>query len=261
MSDHQPMRAVLLAAGVGDRLRPFTEHHPKCLIDVGGRTLLERHLDTLAALDGVDALVIVVGYLEAQIRAAVAAWQASHPGALDVHFEVNAAYRKGSILSLLTAHDHLVGHDCVIMDADVVYPRSLMARLLDSPHRNCFLVDETATRTGEEMMVCVRDGRALHIARSREPSTVEGWDLTGEGVGFFKLDRSDAASLVATMAEMVDAGLDRVEYEAAIDRFLKTHEAGVETVGDLPWTEIDFPEDVEKAKTQVLPRIAATDAA
>lgn len=253
-------RAVLLAAGVGDRLRPFTEHHPKCLIEVGGRTLLERHLDTLTAAGGVDALVIVVGYLEAQIRAAVAAWQAHHPGALEVLFESNSAYRKGSILSLFAARDHLAARDCVIMDADVVYPHALMTRLLDSPHRNCFLVDETATRTGEEMMVCVRDGRALHIARSREPSTMIGWDLTGEGVGFFRLDRSDAASLVDTMRAMIDEGLDRVEYEAAIDRFLKSHVAGVETVGDLPWTEIDFPEDVEKAETRVLPLVADLDA-
>jgi choline kinase len=256
MSTHE-IRAILLAAGVGDRLRPFTDTTPKCLIPVGGRTLLERHLDILSTTPGIDSLVIVVGYLQEQIRAAVQAWQTRTGSAFPVLFEVNADYRKGSILSLHVAKDHLVRHDCIVMDADVIYPRVLMQRLVGSGHPNCFLLDERCTPTGEEMMVCVRDGRALHIARSREPSTLEGWDLSGEGVGFFKLHHAAAEALVETMDAMIGLGLDRVEYEAALDRFLKDHTAGCETVGDLPWTEIDFREDVDKAERLVLPRIEA----
>ena len=254
MSTHET-RAILLAAGVGDRLRPFTDTAPKCLITVGGRTLLERHLDILSTTPGIDGLVIVVGYLQDQIRNAVDAWRTRTGSAFPVVFEVNADFRKGSILSLFVAQNHLLAHDCIVMDADVIYPRVLMQRLVGSPHANCFLLDERCEPTGEEMMVCVRDGRALHIARSREPSTKDGWDLTGEGVGFFRLHHAAAAALVETMQAMIASGLDRVEYEAALDRFLKDHSAGFETVGDLPWTEIDFREDVDKAERLVLPRI------
>jgi len=261
---------VLLAAGVGDRLRPFTDHHPKCLVEVGERTLLAHHLDLLSQIPEISGLVIVVGYLEDQIRDAVAAWKrqsgSSFEGSLagarpstgfDVSFEVNPEYRKGSILSLYTAREHLTDSDTVIMDADVLYPRELMERLVRADHKNCFLIDETCVPTGEEMMVCVNGDRALHIARSREASTQSGWDLTGEGVGFFRLDRHDSARLVEIMDAMIADGLDRVEYEAALDRFMKERVAGYVPCGDFPWTEIDFADDVKKAVDEVFPRILA----
>ncbi len=251
------IRAVLLAAGVGDRLRPFTDHHPKCLVEVGQRSLLAHHLDLLSQIPEISDLVIVVGYLEDQIRDAVAAWQRQAERPFEVGFEVNPEFRKGSILSLHTARTHLVDSDTVIMDADVLYPRELMERLVRAPHANCFLIDETCVPSGEEMMVCVKGGRALHIARSREPSTQSGWDLAGEGVGFFRLDRHDSVRLVAIMDAMIADGLDRVEYEAALDRFMKEKVAGYVPCGDLPWTEIDFAEDVERAVNEVFPAILA----
>jgi len=252
------MKAVLLAAGVGERLRPFTDHHPKCLVEVGGRSLLARHMDILSSIPALNELVIVVGYLDDQIRDAVSAWTRTHNQGYRVTFDVNPEFRKGSILSLHTAREHLVEDDCVIMDADVLYPRVLMERLVHSQHKNCFLLDASSVRTGEEMMVCVRAGRALHIARSREASTADAlWDTTGEGVGFFKLDRHDSKALVATMAALIAEGKDRVEYEVALDRFMQDHACGYEDVGDLPWTEIDFIEDVAKATDEVLPHLEA----
>lgn len=256
-ADPASIRAVLLAAGVGDRLRPFTDHHPKCLVEVGKRTLLAHHLDLLSQIPEVSDLVIVVGYLEHQIRDAVAAWKRQTGSPFGVTFETNPEFRKGSILSLYTARAHLTDSDTVIMDADVLYPRELMERLVRAPHANCFLLDETCVPTGEEMMVCVNAGRTLHIARSREPSTQSGWDLTGEGVGFFRLDRHDSVRLVEIMDSMLADGLDRVEYEAALDRFIKERVAGHVTCGDFPWTEIDFPEDVDRAVNQVFPKIIA----
>lgn len=251
------IRAVLLAAGVGDRLRPFTDHHPKCLVEVGHRTLLAHHLDLLSRIPEISDLVIVVGYLEDQIRDAVAAWKQQTGSDFSIGFEVNPEFRKGSILSLHTARGHLVDSDTVIMDADVLYPRELMERLVRAPHDNCFLIDESCVPTGEEMMVCVKEGRALHIARSREPSTQTGWDLAGEGVGFFRLSRHCSVRLVEIMDAMIADGLDRVEYEAALDRFMKEKVAGYVPCGDLPWTEINFAEDVDKAVNEVFPQILA----
>ncbi len=251
------IRAVLLAAGVGDRLRPFTDHHPKCLVEVGERTLLAHHLDHLSQIPEISGLVIVVGYLQEQIREAVAAWKAEKGSDFSITFEVNPEFRKGSILSLHTAKAHLVASDTVIMDADVLYPRELMERLVRADHRNCFLIDETTVPTGEEMMVCVNGGRALHIARSREPSTQTGWDFAGEGVGFFRLDKDDSIRLNEIMDAMIADGIDRVEYEAALDRFMKEKVAGFVPCGDFPWTEIDFAEDVQKAVGEVFPKIIA----
>jgi choline kinase len=245
------MNAILLAAGVGARLAPFTDEHPKCLIKVGGKSLLDRHLDILCEL--VDGITLVVGYRHGQIRDAVGSWKTRTGHPIPVECVQNDDFERGSVLSLYAAHQVLVADDTVVMDADVLYGPVLMKRLLESPHANCFLLDDSADDSGEEMMVCVKDGRALHIARSHDPSTQSGWDLTGEGVGFFKLDRSDAAGLVAILDEMIAAGICDVEYEDGLARFMAGGSCGYETVGDLPWTEIDFPEDVDKARVEILP--------
>lgn len=253
------MKAVLLAAGVGERLRPFTDHHPKCLAELGGRSLLTRHLDVLAALPQVDGAVVVVGYLCEQIADALDAWRAARgPEALPVTTVVNEAYRLGSILSLYAARETLLGDDSIVMDADVLYHPEVMRRLVRSRHPNCFLIDSTVEETGEEMMVCVRGGLARHIARSRDASThAPQWELRGEGVGFFRLSRAVAPRLVEVLEGLLGAGRQRAEYEEGLAALMAEVDCGYEEIGDLPWTEIDFPADLDRAARDVLPAIDA----
>ena len=65
------MKAIILAAGVGKRLWPVTQHKPKCLIEIGGQTLLSRYLESLAAVR-IRQATIVVGYKQDMIPAATA---------------------------------------------------------------------------------------------------------------------------------------------------------------------------------------------
>ena len=88
------MKAVILAAGVGKRLWQVTQHKPKCLIEIGGHTLIHRYLDALASV-GVRRATNVVGYKQEMIRAAVAA--CSYGVAVD--YLVNDQFHRGSISS------------------------------------------------------------------------------------------------------------------------------------------------------------------
>ena len=141
------------------------------------------------------------------------------------------------------------------MDADVLYHRDVMKRLVESPNDHCFLIDDQAEESGEEMMVCIRDNRAMHIARSHDPSTHTGWDAKGEGVGFFKLAKSDSDALLTHIEDLVSKGYEDAEYEVALAGFMKKFVCGYEGIGDLPWTEIDFSEDIVKAEQEVLPKL------
>src|SRR6476619_8338112 len=67
----RPMKAIILSAGQGSRLGHLTDDRPKCLIEFGGRSLLDRQLDTLAA-NGVDEVVVVTGFRDDQIEAVLA---------------------------------------------------------------------------------------------------------------------------------------------------------------------------------------------
>ena len=255
------MRAVLLAAGVGKRLKPYTDERPKCLVEISGRSLLHRHLDTLSLFDALEGIDIVVGYRHDQIRDAVAIWKDTTKSAFPVRFHMNERFTEGSILSLYAARDTIRQTDAVIMDADVLYPREVMRRLIESDSKNAFLIDEVAEESGEEMMVCCLEGRAMHIARSHDPSTHTGWDHKGEGVGFFRLDHQEAGELLTIIEEEIANGNATAEYEVALARFMKEHVCGYEQIGDLPWTEIDFSEDIVKAEADILPAIEAFEAA
>ncbi|PKN55613.1 MAG: sugar nucleotidyltransferase [Deltaproteobacteria bacterium HGW-Deltaproteobacteria-14] len=247
------MRAILLAAGVGERLRPLTDEAPKCLIPVGARSLLARHLDHFARLPEIDGVGVVTGYRGEQVTAAVAAWRDETGETLPIELVTNPRFRAGSILSLAAAGPWLRASDCVVMDADVLYGAALLGRLVRSRYANCFLLDDAAVRTGEEMMVCANKRRVLHLARASEPSTWSGWDQLGEGVGFFRLAASDAPVLLRELDALLAAGADEVEYEVALNAFLPHVVAGFEHVHDLPWTEIDFPGDLKRATRDILP--------
>lgn len=243
-------RALILAAGVGRRLggdHPDDQHLPKALLRFADRSLLARHLDLLHRC-GVTDVTLVVGYGEAHIRAELAALGAQ------VACVTNPDFRRGSIVSLHTGAAVLRGGAPVIlMDADVIYDARLMARLVASPVRNCLLLDREIEPGDEPVKLCVAGGRIVDF--HKRPQRAHEWH--GESVGFFRFTPDTAAELADRVAAYVAAGRGDLEYEEPIrdmilasppDRF------GFEDISGLPWTEIDFPEDVEKAQ-RLLPEL------
>jgi len=241
------MRAILLAAGSGRRLqRPY----PKCLVEIGAMTLLSRALRALATV-GVSEAWVVVGY-----RHELIATELSHYSPpLAVACIKNEAFLRGSVRSLWVAREALDG-PVLVMDADVLFPVHLLRRLVTSPHTNCVLADPRSSFTGEEMILTRHEARIWDITRGvLDPS-----QALGEGVGFYKLDRSAARSLRQLLEEWVASGRDDQEYEEVFRTLFKFCVFGYEVVGDLPWTEIDFPEDILKAEQEIWPQIQGLEA-
>jgi choline kinase len=105
--------------------------------------------------------------------------------------------------------------------------------------------------TGEEQMLLVRGRRVHDIVRGGAP----GFELQGESVGFLKLSADAAVLLETLLARKVAAGQTGIEHEEVYPDLLARVEVGFERVDGLPWTEIDFPEDVERAERDILPRL------
>ena len=240
------MKAVILAAGVGRRLHALIQNLPKCLLPIGGETLLSRCLNNLGQV-GISHVTIVVGYKEKLIREAVAAW----PGSLPVDFLVNEQYERGSIGSLWVTR-HALDDDTVIMDADVLFHPMILERLVTSSHPNALLMDETVAQQTEECMVVVRHGRVIALSKQMP----ETYDEAGEGVGFLRVSRQDVPSVFKSVEQCINQGFMDMEYEDALCGFFVSTPVGVEKIGDLPWIEIDFPEDVERAQNHVFPKLA-----
>jgi choline kinase len=229
------MRAIILAAGIGGRLGNSTTEHPKCLLQLEGRTLLDRMLDALEAVD-IREIVVVIGYLEEQIREAVA-------GREGVSTIFNPEYRKGAIVSLWCAREHF-DDDLLVMDADVLFPTELLRRLVECREENCFLMDTSAESDGEAQMLMARSGRAVDIARGLRGE----YDTCGESIGFLKLNREGAAVLAQLMEDALGAGRTGIEHEDLYPDLMRKCPIGYVTTDGMPWTEIDFAEDVERAR-------------
>ena len=241
------MQAIILAAGVARRLAPLTDRTNKCLLPVGGRSLLDRMLEALAA-SGVEATTVVVGHGQDQVRAAAG----TRRGGMVVRFVENPEYRRGSILSLWAARDVLVADDCLVMDADVLFPATFLAQLIAAPAPSALLLDRGFHDTGEEVKLFARGDRVIALGKKVVP---ERWDVLGEGVGFLKCSRAHAAEYVRRLAVSIEETGGANEYEDALHQLVGRVPVGWVDVTGLPWTEVDFVEDLRRAESTVLPEI------
>jgi choline kinase len=243
------MKAIILAAGVGKRFKEVTDHRPKCLIEIQGKTLLERTLTALGAASVREA-VVVIGYRGEMIQQRIGL----RCGGVQVRYVNNPHYTKGAILSLWSAREEF-NDDIIIMDADVLFPIALIVRLVRSSHPNCFLLDGSSENTGEEQMLLTRGGRVLNIVRGGSGN----FEVIGESVGFLKISQTDAPLLRSILDDFVAQGRDTIEHEETFPVFLAQRLVGFERVDDLPWIEIDFPTDLEQAEREMFPQILALD--
>jgi choline kinase len=240
--------AIILAAGYGRRLAD-SHHGPKVLLEFDGVSLLERRLRTLQAA-GVGAVSITIGHEAQRVRDAVARIA---PG-LDVTYVENPRFREGSLLSLLVQRPVMEsGRPVLVMDGDVLHDRRMIDRLLDGPGEAVLLVDPELEPGDEPVKVCFRGDVIVDFRKKPE----HAHDRHGESVGFFRFSPAMAARLAAQCQVRADAGGAMLEYEEAIrDLILQDpSDFTAEDVGDLPWTEIDFSEDVARARDIILPQL------
>jgi choline kinase len=243
------MRAIVLVAGVGRRLKPHTETTPKCLLEIGGKSLLRRYLETFAAL-GVPEAVLVVGHLKEQIKAEAA----RGPAEVEVRLIPNAQFTRGKILSLWHARDEF-DEDVLIMDGDVLFPQELLARLMASSDPNAIAVDERFQDTGEEPKVLCEDDWVVEVTRKIGSDT----RVRGEAVGLLRLSAEAAEVLRGILEEFIETGKDSLEYEEVFRELAAEVPIGVVEVGDLPWTEINFGADLAQAREVIYPAVEHLD--
>ncbi|MBI4638052.1 MAG: phosphocholine cytidylyltransferase family protein [Candidatus Rokubacteria bacterium] len=244
------MRAIILAAGIARRLAPLTDTTHKCLLPVGGRPMLARMLRALE-LCGIRETVLVVGHCADQVRALAG----DRFGGMAVGYVENPEYAKGSVLSLYAARAYLEA-PALVMDADVVFPREFLRRLLAAPAPSALLVDRGFRDSGEEVKIFTRADRVIALGKKVVP---ERWDAVGEGVGFFKCGAGDGLEFVRRLEDVIAEGSGVSEYEDALHLLVLQRHVGWVDITGLPWTEVDFVEDLRRAEADVLPHVVRLD--
>jgi choline kinase len=235
---------------MGKRLAPLTDERPKGLLELGGRSLLARLLDGLQAA-GIAETAVVVGYRQEQIRAHLGD---SHRG-MPVRYLENADYTKGPLLSLWTGRAGFGRDDVVLADGDVLFAPALLARVVQSPEPNVFLAEPRFVDTGEEMNLYLHAGQVVSLRRGVTGPPDVLYESRAEWVGFVKVGRAAGVELAATLDAFVREGRTDGDYEATLDLVLRRHPFVALSTSGLPWIEIDFPQDLQAAESEILPRI------
>lgn len=238
--------AIILAAGVGRRLQ--SRDLPKSLLSFSGRSLLERHVRALRAI-GVEDIHVVGGH-----RIDAISDELTRIGG-PVHLHKNEHYTRGSMLSLMVMASLLrAGKPIVLMDADVLFDPDMLERLVDSRHPNSLLVDMHPVDE-EAVKLCFRDGAIVDFHKRPE----HAYDTCGESIGFFRFSPAMASALADRCDRHVGDGRLDLEYEAPLRELLieQPDAFGAEDVTGMPWIEIDFDADVERAHREILPRLEA----
>ncbi len=231
------IKAIILAAGVGSRIRPLTDNCPKSLLKINGKTILEMMLSHIQAC-GINEVVFVLGYLQDQIKDYV---KTQFPD-LIVQFITNEKYEVTNTgYSLMLTKDFVQDSTFIKFDADVVFDINILINLIASEYDNCLCIDKNINLDAEEIKVIIKDDNRVVKASK----TVNPVDAIGESIGIEKISGETARTLFNELELMMkDDQYHQEYYEAAYERLIeKDVPFHALDISGLKWTEIDTQED------------------
>lgn len=234
------MIATILAAGMAKRLRPLTDKQPKCLLKIGGTSLLQRSIDILTA-HNIHEFVIVTGYLEHQVRY----FLHNHYPKETFHLIFNSDYvTTNNLYSLWLTRPYNDGKEFLLLDSDLLYDTQIIDRLLQQT--GTALAVNRHELGEEEMKVLVNDKlEVTAINKTCDPA-----QAYGESVGIEKMTAPYSRILFQELSQIVEqekgVGLF---YELAFERLIpkKYGFQAVDTT-DLFSMELDTEEDFNRAQ-------------
>ncbi len=243
------MRAIIVAAGMGRRLAPFTDDRPKCLVEINGRSILQRQLDAYRAC-GVTDFVIVRGYRKESI---------SIPGAR--YFD-NDEYRQNNILCSLFYAESVMDDEFLFSYSDIVFQPKAVQAALDTKGDYALVIDRLwheayvgrvhhPVEEGEVARVV--DGRVALVGKKTLPAA----EASGEFIGLARFSRAGAAKMRerfhARKRELGDGPYGRApKFQSAyltdlLNDLIESGEDMRAAFIDGGWREIDTVEDLERA--------------
>ncbi|MCK5235564.1 MAG: phosphocholine cytidylyltransferase family protein [Deltaproteobacteria bacterium] len=236
------MKALILAAGRGSRLGSADEGLHKCLLEVGRRPIIEHQLKALAET-GIGPVGMVVGYSSEEVRERVG---------LRADFIPNPSWAStNSIYSFSLARDWIKG-DLIILNCDTIFHPKILERLA-ATEGDAIAYDSNSGQGREHMKVNVESNRLLEMSKELNPELV-----TGENVGILKLTEKTVIRLLDKCDEIISSGGKNQWLGAALKELAKTENIKGVDIAGLPWCEIDFAHDLNRARKEIWPAIQKT---
>jgi L-glutamine-phosphate cytidylyltransferase len=229
------MKVVILAAGVGSRLRPETDDKPKAMIRVQDKPLVQYQVESVLKVGFKEKDIhILGGYKMERIR--------EHFQGTEIQFIYNPHFdTMNNIYSFLLTES--IGDDLLLINSDDFYDERMIPLLLNHEAPTAILVDQQKELTEEAMRVKLENGRLTEINKKIPLN-----EANGEYIGISKLAKADLETLYRTARKMIEAGDTEAWYENVYEACVDAVKiVGVDTCG-YPWIEIDDFNDLETAR-------------
>ena len=236
------MKAVILVAGFGSRLRPLTDDLPKSLLPVGDSTTMKRMVNSLRN-QGIEEFVFITGHFEDKIKAYVA----ENFPMITAHFVRNDLYEKTNTgYSLMLAEEFIRGDAFIKLDGDVNFDPRILEKLMAMPDdANYICLDKTDV--DDEVIKAELDENDTIIALGKYVDTEKA---AGESVGIERISSQYSAQLFDSLKEILSDEKNWQEYyEFAYDHLIKSLKSifkHVDITG-LKWVEMDNLKDYQDA--------------
>jgi choline kinase len=247
------MKALILAAGRGTRIRSVHGEQPKCLISTDGEAILDHQIRALFAAD-IREIGIVVGYKSEQIMKHVEARYRDRRHRFS--FIRNSKFETtNNIYSLWVARDWLRGEAFMCLNADVLCDPNILIPAARTTAPISMIVDPEWR--DETMKVIIRNGRV-----SKMNKTIRRSEFSGTYIGITTFSARVQRDFFRSLNNFVASGRVNEFFNVAVQELA---DAGVKvrftsTFG-LPWAEIDDPADLAFAREHVFPKLVHSAAA
>lgn len=241
------MKALILAAGQGTRIRAIHGEHPKCLIRVDGRTILDHQLHSLR-IAGVRDVSIVVGYEKEQIIHHV---RSRHrEGFQRISFVENPAFAStNNMYSLWLTEDWVGEESFACLNADVIFNPYILSTALTSNAPISMIVDPEWR--DETMKIIISGDRVVQMSKGIPKET-----FSGTYIGVTVFSAAVKRRFFERLRQLVDAGRVNEFFNVAVQQFADEGvHVGFTSTGGLPWAEIDDPADLAFAQQHVFPKL------
>lgn len=246
------MKAIILAAGRGTRLKPLTDTLPKCLIEIGKKTLLEHSLDNLKK-NGINEAIIVIGYLGKLIKEKIGT---SYNG-MGIRYVENEEYSTTGHAYSLYKTKGFVNADTLLIEGDLLYESDAIRFILEQPEGNVILTTEISG-SGDEVPIYVDKHNNLaylkHPQRN-EAINAKGEKLIGELVGILKFSKDFLSKVYEEAEKEYTKGNKDQYYEEAVFKASKSIPIKCALKKQLTWIEIDNIKDLNKARRFIFSKI------
>jgi len=237
------MHAIILAAGMGKRLRPLTENIPKAMIELrNGARIIDVICCNLLSV-GVDGITIVVGHASSALRKYVES-KDLYKEFQAVSFVENKDYKSTNTgFSLLLALEGMnqLRRDILIVNGDIIFDQRILKKLTMTPG-TAIVIDNVKKLTEESFKVLIKDGRIVEMGKQVDVNIA-----SGEYIGLSKIAENDIDVAVGILRSIVSKDRNAY-YDLLFQELSKFLQVRFVYTDGLLWTEVDFPDDLEYAK-------------